>query len=135
MWYNIPMSVKFDVYPTQCNLCGGVVEYKRMESIGIRPYQSGYCYICTSCNAYVGTHRKKPKEALGLLADSATRHLRVICHDEFDKHWYTLAGRNRAYYRLSLDLGIKPEDCHFAHMDEDTLLRALDFMQDWGNFK
>lgn len=125
----------FDAYPRICNICGEKVEYKKMKDVGIRPYQSGWCYFCISCKAYVGTHKYRPKEALGLLANSRTRKLRVLCHEEFDKHWYTLAGRNRAYYRLSQELGIKSENCHFAHMQEDMLIDALNIMKNWGSFR
>ena len=127
--------IKYDVYPTVCNVCHGKVEYKRMEDIGIEPYQSGFCYACKDCGAYVGTHKKQPKIALGILGTGTERYLRLICHEEFDKHWVSLAGKNRAYYRLSKELGIKSEDCHFGHFNKEMLLKALDVMQEMGNFR
>jgi len=129
------MQSKYDVYPEICNVCGGKVEYRRMQDVGITPYQSGFCYICTECNAFVGTHQNRPKEALGILAHGNTRYLRRVCHEEFDKHWMTLAGKDRAYFQLSKDLGIKAEDCHFGYMDAKMLKKALEIMKNWGDFK
>mgnify|MGYP002109652123 CR=1 FL=1 len=107
------------------------VIYGKMKDFGLTPYQSGYCYICEKCGSYVGTHRKSPKDALGILACSNTRKLRSICHEEFDKHYYSLTGKNRAYYRLSKELNIKFDDCHFGYMDAATLSRALNIMKGW----
>ena len=59
-----------DTHPTTCNLCGGQVIYTSNERVYGRKYGSGYCYLCTCCGAYVGTHEPRPREALGLLADS-----------------------------------------------------------------
>ena len=126
---------KYDVYPNVCNICNGKVEYKKMKDVGITPFQSGYCYICTACGAYVGTHRNRPKEALGILANSKTRQLRMICHEEFDKHWMTTAGKNRAYFALSRALGIKKEDCHFGYMDAKMLIKSMEIMDKWGDFR
>ena len=121
----------FDSRPTICPVCGGNVIYGKMKDFGLTPYQSGYCYICEKCGSYVGTHRKSPKDALGILACSNTRKLRSICHEEFYKHYYSLTGKNRAYYRLSKELHIKFDDCHFGYMDAATLSRALNIMKGW----
>ena len=123
--------MEFDSRPTVCNVCGGHVSYGKMKDLGIPEYQSGYCYHCENCGAYVGTHRKEPKDALGILASGDVRKLRSICHQEFDKYYYSLPGKNRAYYRLSKELGIKYEDCHFGHMDEPMLQKSLNIMKGW----
>lgn len=123
----------FDSRPTRCN-CGGTVVYGKMEKFGLRPYQSGYCYICQKCGAYVGTHQNRPKDALGILATGDIRRLRVLCHEEFDKHWMSTAGKSRVYYRLSKEMGIKKEDCHFGYMQKDQLVEALSIMQSWENY-
>lgn len=123
----------FDSRPSVCNLCGGKVIYDKMVNVGIAPYQSGYCYYCTSCHAFVGTHRKHPKDALGILAKGDVRRMRIICHEELDRHWTTTSGKNRAYFRLSKELGIKSENCHFGYMDYDLLNRSLEIMHSWGN--
>lgn len=129
------MKNEFDVYPEKCNVCKGVVIYADMKAMGITPYQSGKCYYCTNCGAYVGTHQNRPKEALGILANGNVRKLRMECHEEFDKHWVSLAGKDRAYYQLSKELGIPYESCHFGHMNESTLLTSLKIMKKWGSFR
>ena len=123
----------YEPRPNICS-CGGKVIYGRMEDFGIRPYQSGHCYICMVCGAYVGTHQNRPREALGVLSDAKTRRMRALCHQEFDKHWQSTAGKNRLYYKLSKDLGIKSEDCHFGYMNYKELSKALDVMKAWGKF-
>lgn len=121
----------FNTRPTKCNICNGKVEFGFMKDYGIKPYQSGRCYICTVCGAYVGTHRGNPKEALGILSDAKTRALRVRCHEEFEKHYSTFQGKSRLYFILSRELGIKKEYCHFGYMDYEELTRALDVMKKW----
>ena len=101
--------MKYDSRPTVCK-CGGKVIYGRMKDFGITPYKSGYCYFCTKCGAYVGTH-------------------------ENSKHWDSPAGKNRLYFKLSKELGIKSEDCHFGYMDYEQLQKALNIMKSWGDFK
>lgn len=85
--------------------------------------------MCTNCGAYVGTHKNQPLDALGLLADSETRALRAKCHEEFDKHYMSLTARNTLYYMLSVELGIKKEDCHFGHFGKEQLEKAMEIMQ------
>lgn len=126
--------IKYDSRPSKCPDCGGKVTYGKMADFGIQPYQSGYCYICLACGSYVGTHKNRPKEALGRISDRKTRQLRVKCHNEFDRHWQSTAGKNRLYYKLSKELGIKTEDCHFGYMDYEELRAAYDIMRSWGNF-
>lgn len=73
--------------PKKCNLCDGKVIYTTNDTIYGKRYGSGYCYICTNCRAYVGTHGPRPKEALGLLADDRMRKGKTVCHELFDKYW------------------------------------------------
>lgn len=125
----------YDIRPTTCNICGSNVVYGRMKDFGIAPFQSGYCYCCTnrSCNAFVGTHKKEPRNALGILADAKTRRLRVDCHNELEKHYITTNGKNFAYYKLSEEMGMKFEECHFGYMTKEQLEKALLIMQNWDN--
>lgn len=123
----------FDTRPTRCS-CGGKVHFGKMEDFGIVPFQSGYCYICEKCHSYVGTHQNRPKDALGILAGNDVRKLRVLCHKEFDRHWMSTAGKGRAYYKLSKELGIKKDDCHFGYMEKEMLQTALAVMQGWGDY-
>lgn len=125
----------YDSRPTVCPECDGKVIYGKMIDFGLKPFQSGKCYYCIDCGAYVGTHQNRPREALGRLADGKTRHMRMICHKEFDKHWESSAGKDRLYYKLSKELGIKKDDCHFGYMDYEQLNKAYCIMQNWGDFK
>ena len=52
-----------NLQPTGCNICGGKVEYISNDKIYGRRYGSGYCYHCTKCGAYVGTHKSRPRIA------------------------------------------------------------------------
>ena len=124
----------YDPRPNKCPDCNGNVVYGKMTDFGLKSFQSGKCYYCTNCGAYVGTHQNRPKEALGRLADGKTRHMRMMCHKEFDKHWESTVVMNRLYYRLSKELGMKKEDCHFGYMDYEQLNHAYQIMLNWENF-
>lgn len=53
-------------HPTVCNICGGKVSYVSNARVYGSRYGSGWCYLCESCGAYVGTHGPRPREALGI---------------------------------------------------------------------
>ena len=69
-----------NTHPTRCNICGGPVTYGSNARIYGREYGSGYCYLCERCGAYVGTHKPRPREALGLLANEPMRTGKKMCH-------------------------------------------------------
>ena len=119
----------YDPSPTICPICAGKVIYTPMKAVGIKPFESGKCYYCTSCKAFVSTHRNKPQYALGVLADGKTRKMRIICHKEFDKHWQSTRGKNLFYFMLAKTLKIKKDDCHFGYMTFQELNNALNVMQ------
>lgn len=73
-----------DLHPKICNICGGKVIYVTNDRIYGKKYGSGYCYLCQNCGAYVGTHKPRPKEALGLLANRFMRETKMKCHEIFD---------------------------------------------------
>lgn len=122
-----------NIYPVVCNLCGGKVEYVSNSKIYGKEYGSGKCYLCTSCGAYVGTHKARPKEALGILADKEMRYLKMKCHELFDKKWNTARDRRiaraKAYAALAEELGIPISECHFGYFDMDMLHRAYDILK------
>jgi len=123
-----------NLFPTRCNLCSGAVEYISNAKIYGREYGSGKCYLCTKCGAYVGTHKPRPKEALGVLADEPMRALKISCHELFDARWQgkpNAAGKRSALYRwLANKLGIDVSNCHFGHFDLPTLQRAHTILQE-----
>jgi len=124
--------VSINLKPTECNICGGKVTLTDMVEVGIKPFGSGKCYYCTDCGAYVGTHKTRYREAMGILADAETRRLRARCHAEFDRHYGSITGRRRCYYYLSVDMGIKKEDCHIGFMDKEQLKQVLELMKTEG---
>ena len=117
-----------DLHPIKCNICGGRVIYTSNSAIYGHPYGSGKCYLCTNCGAYVGTHRPRPTEALGILADKQMRDGKIICHTLFDKLWKGKrhAVRLRRYYydRLAAELNIPVSECHFGYFDLPMLRKA-----------
>ena len=126
-----------DLHPAKCNLCGGTVEYASNAKIYGKKYGSGKCYICLTCKAYVGTHKPRPAEALGILADAEMRLWKIKCHALFDKLWKSeLHNKNRgkSYYRdkyyglLAAALGIGKAECHFGYFGLDMLKRAYEVL-------
>lgn len=115
--------------PTTCNLCGGNVVYVSNEEIYGQRYGSGYAYMCLSCGAYTGTHRHRPMDALGLLANKEMRRLKVKCHELFDKQWTTYDERCKMYKWLAKQLAIPIDCCHFGYFDTDMLYKALNVLQ------
>lgn len=111
-----------------CNLCGGIVRYTSNEEVYGRKYGSGFCYLCTQCGAYVGTHKPYPEVALGILANDEMRRAKIICHNAFDAMWrgkkHAQSKRNRAYEELARALKIDAEQCHFGYFDIPMLRRA-----------
>lgn len=124
-----------DLQPTICNLCGGKVEYIPNSKIYGKSYGSGWCYHCTECDAFVGTHKPRPKEALGILANEEMKKWKQWCHNQFDILWkggiiceWTDKGfkkttvkpklkRQKAYYELSKLMNIELKNCHFGYFD------------------
>ncbi len=122
------VSILINLYLTKCNLCGGEVVYTSNSKIYGREYGSGKCYYCTSCGAYVGTHKPRPKEALGILGNAEMREMKMKCHELFDQQWKNEetskkrhTARKNAYAGLAARLDIPVEECHFGYFDMDML--------------
>ena len=120
--------MSINLHPKICNLCGGKVIYTTNDNIYGKLYGSGYCYLCTDCGAYVGTHKPRPREAFGILANAKMRKLKHECHDRFDKFWKNKPDRRkmrkRAYAKLAELLNISVQDCHFGYFDMVMLKEA-----------
>lgn len=122
-----------DLQPTKCNLCGGKVVYVSNAKIYGRQYGSGYCYCCTSCDAYVGTHEPRPKEALGILANKQMRDWKMKCHSLFDPLWKNKRKkRGQLYTNLALQMGIPISQCHFGYFNLEDLKRAYEILETWS---
>lgn len=124
-----------DLEPKTCNLCGGRVIYTSNSVIYGKEYGSGKCYICTDCGAYVGTHKPRPKEALGILSNSDMRELKKKCHDLFDAKWMGMGSlkerrkaRKNEYKALANAMGIEVSDCHFGYFDLAQLKKAHEIL-------
>jgi hypothetical protein len=122
-----------DLHPTKCNICGGHVVFTSNATIYGKEYGSGKCYLCTSCGAYTGTHRPRPREALGLLADEPMRKGKVFCHDLFDAMWRgkpkAQKKRKDLYAWLADAMGIPFEECHFGYFDLNQLRQAYSILK------
>ena len=123
--------MKVYLQPTTCNLCGGNVIYTTNDRIYGKKYGSGYCYLCTACGAYVGTHRPRPKEALGILANERMKKGKRTCHEIFDKLWKNGRERRGLYAKLAEEMGIPVEMCHFGYFDMEQLKRAYKILKKW----
>lgn len=123
-----------DTHPTKCNICGGPVIYVSNDRVYGRKYGSGYCYLCKNCGAYVGTHKPRPKEALGLLADESMRKGKMMCHSLFDPIWEGKPKANKKrkdlYKWLSKQMDIPVEYCHFGYFDIHQLRKANKILLD-----
>ena len=123
-----------DLRPTVCNLCGGHVRCTSNSEIYGREYGSGKCYLCEQCGAYVGTHRPRPREALGLLADARMRRGKMCCHGLFDAMW---RGKPKAHKKrkdlykwLAGEMDIPTEECHFGYFDLEQLEKAYRILRE-----
>lgn len=123
-----------DLHPTVCNICGGKVLYTSNADIYGREYGSGKCYRCISCGAYVGTHKPRPREALGILADQHMREAKILCHAIFDSKWKgkPKARKKRAdlYRWLSRRMDISIEECHFGYFTLEQLRVAYLYLSE-----
>lgn len=124
-------TLKIDLQPSVCNICGGKVIYTSNSAIYGKEYGSGFCYLCTECRAYVGTHKPRPKEALGILSTPEMRSARKYCHSIFDSMWKLSHERKALYQRLADDMGIPFEACHFGYFTMEQLQKAFYILSDW----
>lgn len=122
-----------NIFPTECNLCGGEVIYTSNSVVYGKEYGSGKCYFCTKCKAYVGTHKPRPKEALGILANKEMRQWKQACHTLFDSMWTDSTERAELYTVLAQALGIPQSECHFGYFDLPMLRRANKILRGWKN--
>lgn len=126
-----------DLNPKKCNLCGGKVIYTSNSRIYGSEYGSGKCYFCTNCGAYVGTHKPRPREALGILGNVEMRDMKMKCHELFDPKWKNEPtsrkrhiARQKAYRQLAEKLNIPYNECHFGYFDMDMLNKAYGILKE-----
>lgn len=119
--------------PNTCNLCGGEVILVPNSFIhGDRSDDGRFCYYCKRCGAYVGTHRKRPRDAMGILANKEMRIMKIKCHELFDRKWkdkkHKHHARDLAYTRLAKKMGIPKDECHFGYFDLEKLNQAYEIL-------
>lgn len=126
------MMTEISLHPTICNICGGdVVFTSNAEVYGGKTYGSGKCYLCKQCGAYVGTHKPRPDEAMGILADHDMRAMKRAAHELFDIRWiHDPSQRDSQYKWLATKMGIQGDVCHFGYFDKPMLKRAIEVMLD-----
>lgn len=91
-------------------------------------------YSCSSCDAYVGTHKGTTKP-LGRLANKELRKAKSAAHRAFDPLWkFGGMKRKEAYKWLAEVLNIKSADCHIGMFDvemcEDVVTHSLNKQED-----
>lgn len=92
-------------------------------------YQKKF-WLCTLCDAYVGTHRgSKAHNPLGRLANAELRRAKQDVHRVFDPLWKTKQmTRNEAYRWLAEELGIDRKECHIGMFDVDRCRQAFEIV-------
>lgn len=115
--------------PIICDYCGNPVIFASNAEIYGKEYGSGKCYMCTSCDTYVGVH-EGTMIPYGKLANQELRDLKKECHCLFDPIWTKnrWINREQAYGKLATLLGIPIEECHFGFFDKDMLHRCLEIL-------
>lgn len=120
-----------------CPYCGGKVIYTDNSRIYHgRTYGNGKCFVCINCGASVGVHGDCPPshKPLGLLATPQMKHLKMSCHNLFDRVWKRhLKSRGECYRILAKKMGIPVKQCHFGWFNETDLKRAIKILRnkDW----
>lgn len=127
---------EYELHPSVCNVCGSHnVVYTGNDMIYGKKYGNGWCYLCTDCYSFVGTHKNAPEIALGILADKDLRDLRKKCHTESERLYKPdlkigrTKRRTALYFILGQWLKMSTEQMHFAKMEKADLEDALSFMR------
>ena len=116
-----------------CPYCLNASELVDSRQVYGTDHNYGMMYVCTPCNAWVGTH-KGTVNALGRLANEPLRELKKEAHRLFDNLWIRKMKSDRvsqkearaaAYKWLAAQLGIDPKFCHIGMFDIQTCNAAI----------
>lgn len=81
-------------------------------------------HACLPCKAWVGCHPGTDKR-MGLVANAATRRLKMKAHESFDELWLeNYMTRKDAYKWLQKVTGLSKADAHIGWMD-DAMLKKI----------
>ena len=98
-----------------CPYCGEATTYCDSAVIYGRSY--GMIYRCEPCQAWVGVHKKHPKNALGRLANRELRKWKQAAHAHFDPLWKMSIrkhARINAYCWLGQQMGLEEARTHIG---------------------
>ena len=108
-----------------------------MDSVAVYDISYGMIYLCRPCKAWVGVHAGT-NQALGRLANARLRELKMLAHRWFDpiavegliNDYYPvyIAGMNtreKLYYWLAAEMGIRREYCHIGMFDEERCRQVI----------
>jgi hypothetical protein len=93
----------------------------------------GQLYACLDCKAWVGVHHQTSRVALGRLANSELRNLKMAAHRHLDPLWKrkTKSGvneyeaRKAAYAWLSREMGTPLDETHIGMFDEKQCKKVI----------
>ena len=113
--------------PTICRYCGGKVILTDSSQIYGKDY--GKIFLCTTCNAFVGVH-KKTEKPLGTLANSILRSKRKETHQVFDKFWKdNNMSRTEGYKWLSEKMGLPYKSTHIGYFEIEDCQKVIDICE------
>lgn len=110
-----------------CPYCGNLAEWVENKEIYGKNYgkSSVMCWLCRSCNAYVGCHNNS-KKPLGTMANAETRKWRREAHKLFDPLWKSRKmSRAKAYGLLQGHFG---SIIHIAECDIEMCKKIITFL-------
>lgn len=113
--------------PTICRYCGGKVILTDSSQIYGKDY--GKIFLCTTCNAFVGVH-KRTEKPLGTLANSILRSKRKETHQVFDKFWKdNNMSRTEGYKWLSEKMGLPYKSTHIGYFEIEDCQKVIDICE------
>jgi len=113
--------------PDRCHSCAS----DRIRKTAVR--EEKLAWICDDCGAFVTCH-DGTENPVGYMAGKKTRNLRKKAHFVFDRLWKErLMSRDKAYFWLSVALGINRNETHISWLTDDQLLKAISASEDFYN--
>lgn len=112
----------------KCPYCGKDAQFITSKDFYGKDYGSNL-YVCTPCDARVGTHGRG-KKALGTLANANLRELRKRCHSRIDPLWRSRKmSRGSVYNRLQKVMSLSSEEAHIGLFNEQQCFQLLDIFE------
>ena len=116
----------------QCQYCGQTSTLVSGESIypSLKRLWCKRFYLCTPCNAYVGT--SPDGFPLGTLANAKLRDMRKKAHASFDTLWRgntSYMSRFCAYHWLKTQMNIPSEKCHIGMFNVSQCKEVITLVQ------